>query len=85
MTSFVINTLKMLTKDSPIFLQNINKIGRQLFLLFKKSTTFWDNPRSSFIFDWIFFIFAGNADNYKSVDEFEFGQNSAADFGLSCP
>ena len=35
----------MLEKDSPIFLQNINMIGRQLFLLFKKSTTFWDNPR----------------------------------------
>ena len=40
-----INTLKMLKKDSPIFLQNINMIARQLFLLFKKSTTFWDNPR----------------------------------------
>ena len=35
----------MLKKDSPIFLQNINMIARQLFLLFKKSTTFWDNPR----------------------------------------
>ena len=40
-----INTLKMLKKDSPIVLQNINMIVRQLFLLFKKSTTFWDNPR----------------------------------------
>ena len=29
---------------------------------------------------WIFFILAGNEDNYKSLDEFEFGQNSAADF-----
>ena len=35
----------MLKKDSPIVLQNINMIARQLFLLFKKSTTFWDNPR----------------------------------------
>ena len=34
----------MLKKDSPIFLQNINMIARQLFLPFKKSTTFWDNP-----------------------------------------
>ena len=34
----------MLKKDNPIFLQNINMIARQLFLLFKKSTTFWDNP-----------------------------------------
>ena len=41
-----INTLKMLKKDSPIFLQNINMIAHQLFLLFKKSTTFWDNPRT---------------------------------------
>ena len=37
------------------------------------------------ISDWIFFIFAGLEDNYKSLDEFEFGQNSAADFGVSCP
>ena len=35
--------------------------------------------------DWIFFILAGNKDNYKSLDEFEFGQNSPADFGVSCP
>ena len=41
-----INALKMLKKDSPVFLQNINMIARQLFLLFKKSTTFWDNPRT---------------------------------------
>ena len=40
---------------------------------------------SSFIFDWIFFILAGNKDNFKSLDEFEFGQNSDADFGVSCP
>ena len=43
--SLSIYTLKMFKKDSPIFLQNINMIVRQLFLLFKKSTTFWDNPR----------------------------------------
>ena len=36
----------MLKKDGPIFLQNINMIACQLFLLFKKSTTFWDNPRT---------------------------------------
>ena len=35
--------------DSPIFLQNINMLARQLFLLFKKSTTFWDNPRISIL------------------------------------
>ena len=38
-----------------------------------------------FIFDLILFILAGNEDKYKSLDEFEFGQNSAADFGVSCP
>ena len=35
--------------------------------------------------DWIFFILVGNEDNYKSLDEFEFGQSSAADFGVSYP
>ena len=43
--SLSIITLKMLKKDSPIFLQNINMLVRQLFLLFNKSTTLWDNPR----------------------------------------
>ena len=33
------------TIDSSIFLQNIIRLTRQLFLLFEKSTTFWDNPR----------------------------------------
>ena len=42
---FVFNTLKMFKIDSPIFLQNINLLSRLLFLLFKKSMTFWDNPR----------------------------------------
>ena len=27
----------------------------------------------------------GNEDNYKSLDEFEFRQNSTTDFGVSCP
>ena len=26
-------------------------------------------------------FYAGNEDNYKSLDELEFGQNSVADFG----
>ena len=43
---FVINTLEMLKIDSPIFLQNIIMLSRKLFLQFKKSTTFWDNPRT---------------------------------------
>ena len=33
------------TKKSPILLQNMKMFDRQIFLLFKKSTTFWDNPR----------------------------------------
>ena len=40
---------------------------------------------SSFIFDWILFILAGKKGNYKSLDEFEFRQNFAADFGVSFP
>ena len=40
-------TLKMFKIDSPIFLQKINMLVLQLFLLFKKSTTFWDNPHMS--------------------------------------
>ena len=40
------NTLKMLKIDSSIFLENINMLMRQLFLLFEKSTSFWDNPRT---------------------------------------
>ena len=30
-------------------------------------------------------MLAGNEDSYNSLHEFEFGQNSAADFGVSCP
>ena len=33
----------------------------------------------------IFFILAGNEDNHKSLDKFEFRRNSATDFGVSCP
>ena len=36
----------MLQIDSSIFLQNINMLTCQLFLLFEKSTTYWDNPRT---------------------------------------
>ena len=45
----------MLKIDSPIFLQNIIMLSRKLFLLFKKSTTFWDNPRiNAHDFYWVF-------------------------------
>ena len=40
----------MLKIDSSKFLQNIDMLTRQLFLLFEKSTTFWDNPRMSCLF-----------------------------------
>ena len=36
-------------------------------------------------FGWIFFILANNKTNYKKLDEFEFGQDSITDFGVSCP
>ena len=49
---FVINTLKMFKIVNPIFLQNINMLARQLFLLFKKSTTFWDSPRIWPLLEW---------------------------------
>ena len=32
---------------------------------------------SAFIFDWNFFIIAGNKDNYKVLDEFDHGMQSA--------
>ena len=67
----------MLQIDSSIFLQNINKLTRQLFSLFEKSTTFWDNPRSLVFFmesvnilaefcgweDWLWFYFNGNPED----------------------
>ena len=44
----------------------------------------WGKSRA-FIFDWIFFILAGNKDNHKSFDEFEFQRNSTTYCGVSCP
>ena len=35
--------------------------------------------------DGSFFILADNKTNYKSSDEFEFGQDSIIDFGVSSP
>ena len=32
----------------------------------------------------IFYIFADKKDNYKSLDEFEFRQDSITDYGVSC-
>ena len=40
---------------------------------------------SAFIFQWIFFILAGNKVNHKSLDGFAFRQDSITDFGVSCP
>ena len=59
----------MLKKDSQIFLQNINIIARQLFLLFKKSTTFCDNPRTYTLhMISMEFIFPGGATELKFSD-----------------
>ena len=38
----------------------------------------------TFIFQWIFFILAGNKVSNKSLDGFEFRQDSITDFGVSC-
>ena len=40
---------------------------------------------SAFIFGWIFFTLAGNKTHHKSLNEFEFWQNSTTDLGVSCP
>ena len=39
----------------------------------------------AFNFEWIFFIHADKKDNYKSLNNFEFRQDTMADDGLSCP
>ena len=36
-------------------------------------------------FDWIFFIIAGNKDNYKVSDELEILSDPTMDWGVSCP
>ena len=38
---------------------------------------------SAFIFDWIFFILAGNEDNHKSLDELKFAQLSLGTLELA--
>ena len=40
---------------------------------------------SVFIFDWMFFILAGNKDNHKSLDEFEFKVEPTSDCGVNFP
>ena len=40
---------------------------------------------SAFIFKWIFFFLAGNKDNHKSLDEFEFQPDPITDYGVNCP
>ena len=37
------------------------------------------------LFDQIFFILAGNEDNYNISDEFEFRSDLTKDCGVSCP
>ena len=38
----------------------------------------------AFIFDWIFFILAGNKDNHNSLNEFEFQLDFTTDSEVSC-
>ena len=40
---------------------------------------------SIFVFQWIFFILAGNKNNYNISDEFEFRPDLTSDCGVSCP
>ena len=40
---------------------------------------------SVFIFDWNFFILAGNEDNHNIPNEFEFRPDSTRDCRVSCP
>ena len=40
---------------------------------------------SIFVFQWIFFILAGNKDNYNISDEFEFRPDLTSDCGVSYP
>ena len=40
---------------------------------------------SIFVFQWIFFILAGNKDNYSILHEFEFRPDLTSDCGVSCP
>ena len=37
------------------------------------------------IFDSILFILAGNKDNHKSLDEYEFQAEQTSDYGVNCP
>ena len=40
---------------------------------------------SVFIFDWNFFVLAGNEDMHKSLDEFEFQPDPTTYYGVMCP
>ena len=40
---------------------------------------------SAFIFDWIFYIFAGNKDIHKSLVEFELKVKPTSDCGANFP
>ena len=42
-------------------------------------------PLSAIIFQWIFFILAGNKDNYNISDGFKFQLDPTSDCGVSCP
>ena len=40
---------------------------------------------SIFVFQWIFFILAGNKNNYNILKEFKFRPDPNSDCGVSCP
>ena len=37
------------------------------------------------MFDWIFFILAGNKDMHNSLDGIKFQPNQTTDWGVTCP
>ena len=54
-------------------------------LEFLKNQYFVLWPSSIFVFQWIFFILAGNKNNFNISDEFEFWPDLTSDCEVSCP
>ena len=70
----------------------LDQFKKSLNLLLENYSKYFDDLLSGerslpfgLLVDWMFFILAGNENNYKSLDEFEVRRNSTTDFGVSCP
>ena len=53
--------------------------------MFEKSIFLCCGHSSIFVFQYIFFILAGNKNNYNISDEFEFRPDLTSDCGVICP